>query len=208
MRLAFVVVLCAGCTVLREDIGQPIRWTESQFQEGRTHYRTVLKELGAPLRVSRQGDGVAFLYEHLTIKEGQIGISYDAEEIRFLQWLSFTYGRAAADRQALLMTFDGDGILETERFMDWHQKLGSGFSVQFLVDVGSVVDTSAVRKDIKPNRWGMMMLRRLPKTLNADQSIDDGRFGLEQRGTPSKAGQRTLEMGKATNEFGLPNIGR
>ena len=106
------------------------------------------------------------------------------------------------------MTFDGNGILETERFMDWHQGLGAGFSVQLMVDVGSVVDTSAARKGVNLNRWGMMMLRRLPQTLNADQSIDDGRYGLEQRGTPTTAGQRTLEKGKVTREFGLPIGGR
>jgi len=211
VRLVLATALLAGCTVLHEEIGRPIPWEPSSFEEGETHYRAVMKELGAPLRVSRCGDGVAFLYEHLFVKEGQVGISYDGEElglnIRWLQWLKFTYGKAAADRQALVMTFDVDGILQAERFLDWDQKLGTGFSVEFLVDVGSVVDTSAVRKGVNPNRWGAMVLRPLPQTLNADQSIDDGRFGLEQRGTPRLAGQRTLEMRRNPRASIIPILG-
>ena len=205
MRAALLLLLVTGCTVLREDIGRRIVWDAEQFQEGRTHYRDVMKELGAPLRVSRSGDGVAFLYEHLIVKEGQIGLSYSEElglNLEFLEPIQFTYGKAAADRQALLMTFDRAGILETERFVAWNQKLGTGFSVQAVVDVGSVVDTSAVRKGVVPNRWGMMLLRSLPQTLNTAQSIDDGRFGLEQRGTPAVAGQRSLER-PPTRDFDL-----
>jgi hypothetical protein len=42
-------------------------------------------------------------------------------------------------------------------------------------------------------RWGMSMLNPPPKTLNAANDIDAGMYGLEQRGTPSAVGQRTLE---------------
>jgi len=200
--LALVLYLVlGGCTVLHDDLGEAIPWEASLFKEGETHYRDVLGELGCPLKVSRAGDGVAFVYEHIFIKEGQIGISYDGEKwgirrVEFLEWFEFVVGRAAADREALVMVFDRDGILQTERFAAWNQKLGSGFSIQFFIDVGSVVDTSAVRSQVDPNNWGAMLLRPLPKTLNTYQSIDDGRFGLELRGTPTGAGQRTLEMRK------------
>ena len=212
-RLALLALVLGGCTVLHDEIGTHIPWEESLFEEGSTHYRDVMKELGSPLKVSRHGDGVAFLYEYVFIKEGQIGLGYDGEKwgtpvVDFLDWITFAFGRASADREALVMTFDRDGILEMERFTDWDQKLGTGFAVQFFVDVGSVVDTSAVRSDIDPNDWGALMLRPLPQTLNAGQSIDDGRFGLEQRGTPDIVGQRTLEIGAERRTAVLPVIGR
>ena len=196
--LVLLLLPAAGCTVLLSEISHPIAWNESRFVEGKTHYGEVLKELGPPLRLSRYGDGVAFLYEYLLVKEGQIGISYDGEEFgtawKWLEWVKFSFGKANADRQALVVIFDRQGTLRSERFLAWDQKLGSGFSLQFLVEAGSVVDTTAVRSEVEPYDWGAMMLRPLPQTLNAAQSIDDGRFGLEQRGTPDRAGQRALEM--------------
>jgi hypothetical protein len=188
-RLALLALVLGGCTILRDELGSRVPWEASLFREGTTHYRDVLKELGCPLKVARNGDGVAFLYEYVYLKEGQIGL---------------TFGKASADREALVMVFDRDGILRTERFTAWDQKLGTGFSAQLIVDVGSVVDTTAVRSGIDPNDWGAMMLRPLPQTLNASQSIDDGRYGLEQRGTPEKVGQRTLEMRKEPRASVVP----
>ncbi|MHC4450150.1 MAG: hypothetical protein ACYS0E_08435 [Planctomycetota bacterium] len=141
---------------------------------------------------------MAFLYEHLTIRENQLGISYDGEHLglnlRFLDWIKFSLGKAWADRQTLILVFDRDGTLTTERYLDWKQDLGIGFSVQFVVQAGSVVDTSAARAKTDVNDWGQFMLQRLPQALNVGQSMDDGRFGFEQKGTPTAVGQRSLEM--------------
>ncbi|MHC4971791.1 MAG: hypothetical protein ACYTG3_05630 [Planctomycetota bacterium] len=213
-RLALLAlgIVVSGCTILRDELGTRIPWGESSFQEGATHYRDVMKELGCPLKVARYGDGVVFLYEYVYLKEGQLGISYDGERwgtpvIDFAEWIQLTFGRASADREALVMIFDRDGILQTERFTAWDQKLGTGFSVQLLIDVGSVVDTSSVRSAADPNDWGAMMLRPLPQTLNTCQSIDDGRFGIEQRGTPDTVGQRALEMHRPPLTTEIPLIG-
>lgn len=206
--LALLLLPVAGCTVLRSEISQPIAWNASRFVEGETHYGKVLGELGPPLRLSRYGNGVAFLYEYLLVKEGQIGISYDGEEFgaawKWLELVKFSFGNANANRQTLIMIFDRKGTLRSERFLTWDQKLGSGFSFQFLVEAGSIVDTTAVRSEVEAYDWGAMMLRPLPQTLNAVQSIDDGRFGLEQRGTPNRAGQRALEMRPSESESFLP----
>ena len=152
---------------------------------------------------------MAFLYEHLTIRENQIGISYDGEHlgvrIQALDWIKFTFGHAKADRQTLYMQFDERGTLTVERYLDWRQYLGSGFSIQFIIDNGSVVDTSAARAKSDINEWGEFMLQRLPQALNASQSMDDGRFGFEQKGTPTSAGQRSLEMRRpVTDAISLP----
>jgi hypothetical protein len=210
-RLALLALVLCGCTVLRDELGTRIPWEASLYSEGETHYRDVLKDLGCPLRVSRHGTGVAFLYEYAYVKEGQLGLSYDdafgTGALSILEWIKFSFGTASADREALLMTFDRDGILESERFVSWNQKLGTGFSIQFIVDVGSVVDTTAATAEVDPNDWGAMMLRPLPQTLNAAQNIDDGRYGFEQRGTPRKVGQRTLEMREKPMADVIPFIG-
>lgn len=211
-RPLLLLLLCAaGCTILRSEIGSPVAWDDSLFEEGETHYRAVLEELGAPLRVGRYADGVAFLYEYFYVKEGQIGLSYNGEELgvdyQWLEWIKFSFGRGSADRQALVMIFDGGGTLQSESFVSWDQDLGSGFSLQFIVEAGSVVDTSSVRTWVDPNEWGQMMLRPLPQTLNAPQSIDDGRFGIEQRGTPDRAGQRALEMRREETPGIIPFLG-
>ena len=151
-RAVLLALVLCGCTILRDDLGAPIPWEASLFQEGSSHYRAVLEKLGCPLRVSRHGDGVAFLYEYAYIKEGQFGISYDGDmwgtgSAGILELFKFAVGKASADREALVMTFDRDGVLQTERFVSWNQKLGAGFSVQLIVDVASVVDTSSARAE-------------------------------------------------------------
>ncbi len=105
-RLLVLLLLgAAGCTVLHSEIGNPIDWNDSLFVEGETHYGTVLEELGPPLRLSRSGDGVAFLYEYLVVKEGQLGISYDGEEFgvnfQWLEWLKFSFGKATPSPERL-----------------------------------------------------------------------------------------------------------
>lgn len=198
-RLLPFAFLLAGCTVIHEEVGIHLSWDEDSFVEGRSHYRDVLRELGSPLRVSRYNDGMAFLYEYVFMREAQIGIDYDsaqwdASPAPVIESFKFAIGRANADREALVMIFDRAGILVTEEFVPWNQRLGSGAAIQLFFSVGSVVDVSEIRTAFDPNHWGAMLLRPLPQTLNTEQSIDDGRFGLEQRGTPRGAGQRTLEM--------------
>ena len=51
------------------------------------------------------------------------------------------------------------------------------------------------------HHWGAALIESLPKGLNRDQSPDGGAAGLERRGTPARAGQRTLEAQKPKPPF-------
>ena len=203
MRAALVLALgfgLGGCTVLYQTIDAPTGWTSDHFEEGKTRYGQVLDALGPPAKVSRTASGFSFLYEYLYVRERQFGISYNEEGLGFglqwLEWIQLAYGKAWADRESLVLTFDKAGVLRTERFAAWREDLGTGTSVQLAVEAGSVVDTSSVTEDTNTNRWGMMMLRPLPRTLNESQNIDSGQHGLEQRGAPHVVGQRSLEIGR------------
>jgi hypothetical protein len=81
---------------------------------------------------------------------------------------------------------------------EFDDELGKGGSVQPIFALVPLVDTRHLASPHRPlNRWGMHLLQDLPVTLNAHQNLDTGQAGLELRGTPSKVGQRTLEMQKA-----------
>lgn len=202
IALGLSAAWCVGCTTLRVEIDQPISWRPDAYCTGVTHYRAVLADLGPPAKVSASGEGVALLYEHLLIREHQLGLSLDEENLgqqyEFLQWIKFAYAQAWADRESLLLVFDRDGVLQTQSFRSWRDDLGTGSSVQMIVELASVVDSTPLREDFDVNHWGRALLRRPPETLNARQSLDLGVAGLELRGAPDHVGQHTLEMRKET----------
>ncbi len=170
MRLGCVAALCClllgACTILKEEVDSPTGWQDGTFEEGATTCGEVLRALGPPAKVSAYGDGFAFLYEYMVIHERQLGISYDEEQFGFnvqpLEFVKFSYGKGWADRQSLVLTFDRAGTLRTEDFNAWREDLGTGASVQFILEAGSIVDTDRLRHEPDVNRWGMQLLRTLP----------------------------------------------
>jgi len=194
----FLAMVTGACSVLDLEIDAPSHAPGEDFHEGSTDYHTVLAAYGPPSSVSALNGGVAFLYEHLAIRENQFGFSLDSERLgvdyKLLDWTKFAYGKAYADREALLLIFDADGVLTTERFVSWRDDLGTGFAVQMLVEVAEIVDTSSVKEHWNANDWGGALLRSPPEVLNSGQSLDLGQAGLELRGAPDGVGQHTLEM--------------
>jgi len=191
-------MLTGGCSVLDLEIDAPFHAPAEDFHENLTDYHTVLAAYGPPSSISALNGGAAFLYEHLAIRENQIGFSFDSERLgldyKFLDWTKFAYGKAYADREALLLVFNADGVLTAERFVSWRDDLGTGFAVQMLVEVAEIVDTSSVQEHWDANMWGAALLRSTPEVLNSGQSLDLGQAGLELRGAPDGVGQHTLEM--------------
>ena len=161
---------------------------------GETNYSQVLNQLGPPSKVSALGNGLAFLYEHTRAAENQLGINLEIQPVPWLRWFKLTTARGKAKRQAFLLVFDEQGILQNQRFYEWDENLGGGSSVQFFIAVSSLVDTTQFKDAIGPHQWGSSLLRPLPQTLNARQSLDLGTGGFELQATPTKVGQHTLEM--------------
>ena len=189
--LLILLALTAGCTLISKEHGRPLVSEDSDFEDGATHFRDVLRRLGPPAKVSAVPGGMAFQYEHLTVKERQFGINIP---IPSLQWLKLSLGRARVDLDTLLLLFDEKGRLKSHRFEERQQEIGTGTSVQLFFAVAPIVDTSGVEADHEPNEWGMALLRPPFESLNSRQSLESGQNGVQLRGTPKRACQHTLEM--------------
>lgn len=183
----------AGCTVLGRQIGEPISATDVEFQEGQASLRQVVAALGPPSGMSTLPDGVAVLYEYLDLKERQFGINL---ELTVLEWFKLSFGRAQAARQVALLVFDADGLLRAREYRAWTEDVGRGFGFQLFFVVLPTVDSRHLAGPAAQGGWGRMALEPLPVSLNAQNSVLGGVHGLELRGTPTGAGQHTLEMGE------------
>jgi len=134
--------------------------------------------------------GFVMLYEFIDAQERQLGINLDFIGIN---WFKIATGRGLADRQALLLVFDEIGVLRAKDYQSWTEPVGKGLALQFLIVAMPTVDTRHLWETSAQHLWGRGALEPLPVTLNTGQSIVTGSHGLEMRGTPRSAGQRTLE---------------
>lgn len=189
--LLLLVALSTGCTMLHKEVGCPIE-ESVRFDEGATHYHDVLDELGPPTRLTALSGGFAFFYETLSIRERQIGIGGQND---WLQLIKLALADSDLRRNCLLLRFDSDGQLVSQARIDTLEKLGMGGSIQPILSLQQIVDTADYEDDaFAPMDWGVSLLRPLPQTLNARQSLVSGTAGLEQSGTTGTVGQHTLEM--------------
>lgn len=185
------VLSFTACTVIHKKIDTPLDLSQTTLQGRETHFSSILDQLGPPAKVSALPSGMVFLYEHVSATEKQIGISLDVPIIR---WLKFAIAGASDDRQALVLVFDEQGMLQTHRFLEHREDLGKGGAIQLLIAVQPLIDTSHLDDKTGPNEWGTSLLRSVPETLNIRQSLNAGTSGIEQKGTPTNPGQHTLEM--------------
>lgn len=189
--LILYLFILEGCTVIHSQFDSPLQFNKNDLKQGQTQISTVLKDLGPPAKISALGNGVGFLYEYVLITERQLGVSF-GQGISSL--IKFSYARAKANRKTLLLLFNDKGILTSYEFQDVTEKVGSGVGVSFLYSVVSLVDTSYLEEEPAAFQWGASLLKPLPETLNAKQSLDSGLNGLELKGTTKSVGQRSLEM--------------
>lgn len=189
--LVLLPLLLAGCSHFRTELGKPLVVDKTAFVAGETTVQTVMHTLGPPNQVCALPDGFSCLYEHSEIGEFQLGLSLNVPVLRLLKFIRvWNY----VDQDILLLTFDDQGRLRGIGADHWKQDLGGGTAVQLIVSVISLTDASAFRRPADAHSWGAACLQRLPKTLNAEQSMRSGAHGLQLRTAPSYAGQQTLEM--------------
>jgi len=180
----------SGCTILSRRAGEPIPVARVPLNEGATTAGQLVAALGPPARMSALPGGFAMLYEYIRAEERQLGINL---EFIGIDWFKVATGRGVAERQALLLVFDDGGTLRASDFQAWTEPVGKGLALQFLFVAMPTVDTRHLWETSEQHVWGRGALEPLPVTLNAGQSIVTGGYGLEIRGTPRSAGQRTLE---------------
>ncbi len=189
--LVLLPLLLAGCSHFRTELGKRLVVDKTAFVTGETTVQTVMHTLGPPNQLCALPDGFSCLYEHSEIGGFQLGLSVNLPVLRLLKFIRVWNH---IDQDILLMTFDDQGRLRGIGADHWKEDLGGGTAVQLVVSVISLTDASAFRRPADAHSWGAASLQRLPKTLNADQSLRSGARGLQMRTAPSYAGQQTLEM--------------
>ncbi len=189
--LACLSLLLAGCTQWRYDIGQPLAGVEAPDAGQGLHLSEVLLQLGPPQRLSSTANGYVMAWEHWLIREDSLGFS-----LGFLgaDFLSIDWGDARVSGEFLLLSFDRDHRLLTSDFSTWNSDAGGGSAVQPFFGVVSVVDVDDLTERMPQHDWGRTNLQRLPEAINTPSAPDLGTGGIEQRGTPTGVGQRSLEM--------------
>jgi hypothetical protein len=151
----------------------------------------VLALLGPPLRLSATPTGYVLAWEHWDISEAKLGFSLG---VAGADAVSVNWGKARVRGEFLLLGFNFEHQLSDATFTEWDNVSGGGQAIQPLGGLIPVVDVDDLLKPMPQHRWGALSLGELPATLNADNRPDTGQNGVEQRGTPTNMGQRSLEM--------------
>lgn len=200
---ALVLAVCwcsgalSGCSFIGRDIGDPLgarynRLEREMAQADRVKVGDVIDVLGPPSRLGALPFGGIMLYEHVDVSERQLGVNLSAVGFNFLKLAT---GKGQVRREALVVVFDSRGVVESYHFERWKEEPGSGTSLQLFFAVVPTVNTDDLAKSQAEHEWGMSLLESLPVALNADKSLRGSGHGLELRGTPGGAGQRSLELG-------------
>jgi hypothetical protein len=141
--------------------------------------------------MSATDTGFVLAWEHWNIKEQSLGFSLGAMGADFL---SADWGDMRIKGDFLLLTFNEQHYLTSATRSTWDNDGGGGQSIQPFFNFVSVVDADDLTEAMPQHRWGSSLLQQLPGTLNENSSLDSGRSGLQQRGTPTAAGQQSLQM--------------
>jgi hypothetical protein len=203
--LILALVFSNGCSSFRTEMGHPLCCTADSFTNGQTRLETVVDRMGAPNAATRLPDGFAFLYEYSRVNEFQFGFSVNVSVLRYLKFL-----RAwnKLEQQALLVTFDNDGVVRNASMGWWKESLGGGSAAQLIVSVQSLSDVARLLRPADANFWGERLLEQPPTGLNSAQSLRTGEHGLQLRVVPEYAGQETLEMARPQTERSKKKIKR
>ncbi|MEH6584594.1 MAG: hypothetical protein V7754_21875 [Halioglobus sp.] len=189
--LLSALVLLGACSQYYYDLGTPLSAAQLPMVDEQRQLGGVLAELGPPLRVSSTASGYVLAWEHWDITETKLGISLG---FAGAEALSIDWGTARARGEFLLLGFNHDHEMTSATFTEWDNDAGGGKSLQPLGGLIPVVDVDDLLTAMPQHRWGAASLEELPVSLNSDNRPDTGQNGIEQRGTPTAVGQRSLEM--------------
>lgn len=190
--LAMSLLTNVGCTLAKKRFNPNIAFPEEAYQPGETHRDQVLGELGPPLKMTVLPAGYAFMYEGVDTKEFQLGFTLP---IPIVNWFKFVVARADYNHHVMVYQFDRDHKLLATAGDDTHFDLGDSMSVQPVLSVQLLFDTSSVEEDLVHfTEWPAFCLWPLPETINRANSMNTGTAGIEQRGTAPFVGQRAPEL--------------
>src|SRR5262245_33445579 len=178
--LIFILILISSCTRIHISNDKEIDAARTRTIQPNTPYADVLVALGPPAKVTALPSGFAFLYESTQVLQRGIALS-----VYFIR-ASVTKGDRVLD--AYVVVFDERGLVVSHEQITKSVPLSLTFAVTIPIG-GPPRELTAASPQ---HHWGMSMLNPLSQTLNAANDIDVGMHGLEQRGTPTAVGQRTL----------------
>lgn len=184
------LLLLAGCTQWRYDIGTPISADSLPENPADMSLGDVLTRLGPPHRVSATVDGYVLAWEFWKIREDTIGVSLGALGADLL---SVDWGKARVSGDFLLAFFNRQHRLTASAFSQWQGDAGGGRAVQPFVGLVSLVDVEDLTDELPQHDWGAGLLEPLPTAANSDSRPDTGQNGIQRRGTPTGIGQQSLE---------------
>lgn len=189
LSTVFACWLLSACSQWRYDLGAPLDNLDIPPQN--TALSEVLQRLGPPLRMSATDSGFVLAWEHWHVREDSVGFSLGALGAEFL---SADWGETRIKGEFLLLTFNRQHLLTSATHSTWDNHGGGGKAIQPMFAFISVVDVDDITDIMPQHRWGSSLLQPLPGTLNSGSSLDSGQSGLQQRGTPTAAGQQSLGM--------------
>lgn len=187
-----LTLLClCGCSQYFYAMGEPLVEADLPDAGSRMQLAQVLDLLGPPLRMSAVPGGYVLAWEHWNIEEEKLGFSlgYAGADA-----LSVDFGTSRVKGEFFLLGFNHGHQLVDSSFSQWDNYAGGGRSLQPLGGLLPIVDVDDLREHLPQHRWGATSLNSLPVSLNRDSQPDTGANGIEQRGTPTGLGQRSLEM--------------
>ncbi len=194
-KLLVVALLCllTGCTtIITYRIGEEEIDPEDVPYPGQSPELTdVLEAFGPPNRLSALPDGYVLAWENWYIRQAKLGLSLRPLGIEFF---SVDWGDALTRGDFLALHFNRDHKLVASGYAWWDGSAGGGQGVQPLFGFVDVADVDDLKGPMPHHWWGGFGLNKLPMTLNANNHMDAGQNGIQQRGTSTGAGQHTLEM--------------
>ena len=193
-RIALSLLFCwlSGCSQWRYELGQDLSAVDVPGQGHELLLKDVLQQLGPPQRLSALNEGYVLAWEHWRIRKSTIGLSLG---LMGADLFAIDWGNAQIDGEFLVLTFDTMHRLKGSSFSRWDRESGGGAALQPSLVGMSLVDVGDLLRPLPQHRWGGRALRPMPRVLNTASSPGSGQVGIEQRGTPGGAGQRSLELG-------------
>jgi hypothetical protein len=192
LTTAAAALICSGCALGRKAISPGLVPPDTTYHAQVTHRDQVLADLGPPLKITRLSNGYVFMYESIDTRELQLGFSIP---IPVINWFKIVTADADYNHHVMLYQFDRQHRLVAWDDESTHFDLGDSLAIQPVISVQFIFDTSNVEfEKIDAAQWPAYSLLPLPQALNRAQAVNTGVAGVEQRGTATYIGQRSVEL--------------
>jgi len=185
-----ILVALGGCSQSYYQLGEAIPDSSMNDWEQQP-VKLLLAELGPPHRISGISGGYVMGWEHWKIEKRALGVSLGPLGADALQ---LDWGDAESTADYFLVTVNQANQVTAASRSTLVSKIGAGIALQPFAGVAPLVELDDLIAPLPQHQWGASFLLPVHEALNSASNPDMGTAGVEQRGTPRGAGQRTLEL--------------